>query len=361
MYELEFKKFGDAENGLFGVFVSHSNAPRDSKLLHELDVFAKSQQVHLVYDRMFLKAGDDFRLQIHRYANCNAAIVLLTKNSVESAWVNYEIGMLHSKNIPVFLYDPDGVTEKSCYQYDYQIKQFLPAFTRKEDVIRKIKEISVYRGLYPIGTRNMSVAEFNEHFNSADASNRIEKCMLSVTSNVFDKYKEWFRQCRIGALIIHFGQLDEDDSQCRYGTDGFCTKRNAPCALKQITSVSQCGNGMCTILNNVIYTGSILYAGETDVFDRNSGRVSTAVLKLSIPVHSRYGVKFKLIFDAETEKVKNYVAEALTTIGLNPSVSSTGGANRIYCTIGEDEANGIFVLKSSFNDNFVCPLVCCKT
>lgn len=360
-YELTLKKFSETENNLFGVFVSHSNADEDSDLLRDLNVFAKSESIHLVYDREFLEAGDDFRKEILRYANCYAAIVLLTENSIKSAWVNYEIGILNSRKIPLFIYDPNNILIKPDYQYDHQIKQFLPAFNNKEDLIKKIKELSVFSGLYPVGTKRMSISAFNDYFNSNDKSNKFEKCMLTLKSDVFDEYKEWFDRCRIGALISRFGQLDEYDSYCPTTKDARCPKcNNNPCALQQITSVEQCESGICTILNNIIYTGRIIYKGEKDIFDKDAEVATTAILKLGFPVHSRYGVKMKLIFDAETEKVKNYAIAALTKMQLDPTSSTTGDTSRIYCSIGENKNNGIFVIKKSFNDNFICPLVCFK-
>lgn len=358
-YELTLKKFNETENCLFGVFVSHSNAPADLEILEDLNNYAESKSVHLVYDRKFLEAGDDFRQKILQYANCYAAIVLLTENSIGSAWVNYEIGILNSRKIPLFIYDPNNILIKPDYQYDYQIKQFLPAFNNKEYLIKKIKELSVFSGLYPVGTKKLSIDKFNECFTSSDPLNKIEKCMITMKSTVFDENREWFERCRIGALIVRFGQLDECNSKCSTAQNTHCPACNNRCALLQITSPDQCEDGICTILNNIIYTGRIIYTNEKNIFEKNTTPAATAMLKLGIPVHSHYGVKFKMIFDAENEEVKNHVIDALEEKKmLNPSVSTTGNPNRIYCSIEENSSNGIFVIEKSFNDNFICPLVC---
>ncbi|HEX8704520.1 MAG TPA: toll/interleukin-1 receptor domain-containing protein, partial [Myxococcaceae bacterium] len=105
--------------------ISHStkpDAPRDKEYLDTLAA-ALTPEFDVLLDRTRLKGGEEWPRELDGYmAECHAAVILLSRNALESAWVNKEVAILNWRRSlePGFLLLPvvmEGVSPQEVREH----------------------------------------------------------------------------------------------------------------------------------------------------------------------------------------------------------------------------------------------------
>ncbi len=349
----------DSERKYYGIFVSHSSKDNDEYLYPLIEAMRK-QNLHPLCDRDFLSGGDDYQKIIESYLNCYAGVILITENSLKSDWVNYEIGVFAGHDMPIFLYDPKNILSNKleipevANIYGSHIGRYLPAYNTIDALISALQSVSPYADM---------CLEENSFITKRDffdiVTERVDIVIARIESPVFDKYAEQLGKCRINTLVTNFGMFypDHGDGEHCYAhrfrplEEGLCPVSGKPCALVSREKVTQ-ENKECVCLNYAFRNGKLVRSGESFVTGEQC-EVSTLVFHL--PLNKVYGTEFKFFMDVPDEETGNDLLDMLHGIGIHANMSDNVGSKRLYISLPERRAQGLFRLEHEFNNNFLCP------
>ena len=360
------------ENNLFGIFISHSNNIVDFELVKKLAAKMKKSGLFPLYDKDFLEGGQDYLLRIQNCLKCYAGVVVVSKNSLNSDWVNYECGYMRSLGIPIYLWDPHNtfmLNKKRADRdlFNTHISQYLPAsYDTIGSLIEALKKRSVYSDIFTQECENINTDSFNKMLHD-----NVSTAMLRIASPELIAKKELFRGCKLGTLVVNFGMFYENQgdgihcwaqrrkSNGSYTTegapllnDGICEISKSQCAM--CLDAEQCKNkGDFVILNHVMYNGYYFDRNEAD-FNENI-LLDEGLITFYIPVHKKYGTEFKFIIDAPSYQKHNDLLRLFETLGLNPTASDSLNGWRIYLSLPDMPTEGLFRLTNKYSNNFLCP------
>ena len=360
-FDFTTRRLEEDEKKLYGIFISHSSQDNDSYLFPLRDAM-RERDMHPLCDRDFLSGGDEYQMRIEKTLDCYAAVIIITEASLRSNWVNYEIGFLSGRGIRIYLWDPDGLflpenkgsrPEIDSYRTSH-IGKFLPTYHTMEELLDALSKASPYSEMFTEENMFLTVDEFGER-----VAKRVETIIATIESEIFDTYYSDFKECKFGVLAVHFGMFDEDHGdgehcyakRCAPIEGGLCPLSGKPCALKPELTVGE-DNKECVILNHVLYTGALLRRGDTD---RRGKVVRDGCLVFHLPVHRYYGMKFKFILDVPDNNRYSRLMNILEEAGMNPTCSESKIGGRIYLSLPERRAQGLFRLQNEYSDNFFCP------
>ena len=238
---------------------------------------------------------------------------------------------------------------------DGHFNRFLPAYTHIDELMEAICALSPYADMF---------CEENAFLNRRTFRQRMkdyaETVIVSVESDIFDEYYTEFAQCRIGMLIPNFGMFypDHGDGGHCYARNraaelenGICPQSGIPCALNLPRVVTE-ENKECVLLNYLMYNGRIYRRGD---MDRRGKKIEKGCIVFNMPVHRLYGTEFKIILDVQDNARYELVMNLLEKAGMNPSASWSMLGGRIYLSLPERRAQGLFRLDHQFSNNFLCP------
>ncbi len=357
------------EKQLFGIFISHSSS--DEALVLKLESMMRSPENNLnpICDYKFLKGGDNFQEKIKQCINCYAAVVIISRKSLSSDWVSYECGFFKTLGMPVVLWDPKGILSMKKVDNDLlntHFSQYLPAVATAEEVIEKLKKISVFSELFSNEFAGFNKSSFRQLLND-----KVATVMVNISSPELDNRQELFRECKLSTLVVNFGMFYSGQGDGKHcwatrtwsDTEGFIMEDATPlvdgkCAVSggKCTMCSseelQHDKQECVILNHVMNNGRYFNAMEIyhDGKPLKRGRLS-----FYVPVHKLYGTEFKFIIDAPSNKTYQLLLKLFDDMGLNPSVSGNLNSWRIYLSLPEAPAQGLFRLNHMYSNNFLCP------
>ncbi len=350
-YKVNISSFTPGEELYFGIFVSHSNAD-NTDVLYPLTDDGIAQGIDFIFDRNFLANGDDFKRKILRYINCYAGVSVITSKSINSPWVNYELGMLASMDIPVFIYDPEKLlTETKVLETinDQHIRQFAPTYSDRQELYDDLKKLTIYKDLYTADTTALNPDKFNTIFNE-----KCDKVMIRIECDEFEKYKEYFSQCEYKILLINFGLYDALDRS----DNRFCErcKKAGQCYGEVIKDFND-ENVECCLLNKVLNSGKIFFEGDDNIYEKENqdkAIFTKSTLMLHLPIHKKYGVTFKILIDAPTDEVLNKILSVLEGTDFNPTFSKNENGGRIYLSIVQKKTEGLYRCVGPFCNNYLC-------
>lgn len=359
--EFDVRKFTEKEEKSFGIFISHSNNPYDlEQYLYPLSKQMESEGLRPVYDRLFLNQGDDFKKKIFKYIASYAAVIIITKNSLKSTWVNFELGRFTGQNIPIFLYDPENLLENELSSKISSIsflKQFAPFYHSADELVNSLKELNLYSDIFSYETSLCS----KERFWDA-CEGKIDKVMLKIDLDILEKNKFLFERVRLGVNLSGFGQNDCDiNKTCapKYfkgepqTIDCVCEYCGHQCSLKKLDRVDD-SNIECVHLGKMLYTGKIFFLNDTNPFSDEDPVFHQSCMMVHIPLHKYYGTKFKLFMDAPTEAEAEAIVDAFRGSEFIVNISSRGG-KRVYIGLPDCNEKSLYLIDSMFHDNFLCP------
>jgi hypothetical protein len=297
-------------------------------------------------------------MKIEQTLDCYAAVIIVTEASLSSDWVNYEIGILSGRGIPIYIFDPTGVLERAggkCSAYrDFHVEGFAPTYRTFDELLLALGEASPYSDMFSEENAFLDTATFRKRMNE-----RVETVIATLSSPIFEEHYSMFAECRIGMLIPNFGMFYEDHGdgehcyakRCAPLSDGLCPQSGKPCALASSMKLGN-ENKECVILNHVLYTGILLRRGDVD---RRGKMVKCGSLVFHLPLHRYYGTQFKFIIDVSDNNRYSRLMSILEKAGMNPSASESKIGGRIYLSLPERRAQGLFRLHNEYTDNFFCP------
>lgn len=351
----------EAEKKFYGIFVSHSNHPRDNKeFLEPLLEALRRKNLYPLCDRDILAGGDDFQTRIESYLNCYAGVIIATEYSLKSDWVNYEIGMFAGQGIPVFLWDPLGLLEDRFVIPDVasihgtHLGKYIPALRTMQEVVEVLGEVSPYADMCLEETALLTKSSFLDR-----VMQRVETVIVKVESSVFDEFYDDFSLCKLGILVTNFGMFYEghaDGEHCqakfnRSLEDGACPVSGQACALCSQQRLRE-ENKECVLLNYVLPNGVFVRKGEVD----SSGeRGEVGAMVFHMPLHKLFGTEFKFIMEVPNNTLYQKLTDILEGAGMNPSASASFNGGRIYLSIPSRKNQGFFRLHNEFENNFLCP------
>lgn len=360
----------EQEKRLFGVFLSHSN--KDLERVRALVRYMEDSGLFPIYDKGFLNGGDDYLIRIQDCIKCYAGVVVITKNALESDWVSYECGYFRTLNMPVYLWDPDDLLSLEQEKFDddvlnTHITQYLPTLHSMEELVEKLKENSIYSDIYTHDCREVPREQFHQMLHK-----HVSTVMLRITDKRLAKVSELLRGCKLGTLVVNFGMFYEEQgdgvhcwAQRSKNAAGVYTVDEAPvlaggrcgvsglkCALYSDERV-YADKQDCIILNHIIFNGRYFAAGEKD-YDDNT-HMDKGVLSFYVPVHRLYGTEFKFIIDAPNNEKHHRLLRLFQELGLEPTVSDSLNGWRIYLSLPDAPAEGLFRLTKAYGNNFLCP------
>lgn len=349
----------ESEKKYYGIFVSHASKDNEEYLEPLLDAMRK-EHLYPLCDRDILSGGDDFQKIIESYLDCYAGVVLITENSLKSNWVNYEIGIFAGHNTRVFLYDPKNLLAHHidipgvANIYGSHIGRYLPAHRTIDELIAELKKVSPYADMCLEENSFITKKDFLDR-----VSDHVETTIVRLESPIFERYAAELNSCHINALVTNFGMFypDHGDGEHCYAhrfrplQDGACPLSGKACALVSPMKVTQ-ENKECVVLNYVLQNGKLLRAGECDVRGQ-ACEVSTLVFNL--PLHKIYGTEFKIFLDVPDMQTAEVLLEMFREMDVVANMSDNIGSKRLYVSLPERRAQGLFRLEHEFSNNFLCP------
>lgn len=349
----------NAERKYYGIFISHSSKDNDEYLFPLLEAM-RENNLHPLCDRDILSGGDDYQKIIESYLDCYAGVIIITKDSLKSNWVNYEIGIFSGNNTKVFLYDPQNLLANQieipgvANVYGSHIGRYLPAYKTVDDLIAALRGVSPYADM---------CLEENSFITKKDfldiVIERVDTTIVHIESPAFEKYAEQIEKCRLNTLIVNFGMFypDHGDGEHCYAQrfkpleNGNCPISGKPCALVSRQKVTQ-ENKECVVLNYALHSGKLIRSGERYA---NGELCETSSLVFHLPLNKIYGTEFKFFIDVPDQTVGNELIDMFHSIGIHANMSDNVGSKRLYISLPERRAQGLFRLDHEFNNNFLCP------
>ena len=349
----------DAERKYYGIFISHSNKDNEKYLKPLLEAM-RAQNLHPLCDRDILAGGDDYQRKIESYLDCYAGVILVTEDSLRSNWVNYEMGIFAARGTKVFLYDPENILANRveipgvANIYGTHIGRYMPAYNTLDGLIAALRGVSPYADMCleenSFITKRMFLDLITE---------RVDTVIARIESSAFDRYADLIATCRLNVLVTNFGMFypEHGDGEHCYAqrfrplADGACPISGKPCALVTRGKVDA-ENRECVVLNHVLPNGKLLRAGDTDV----RGIVTeVGSIVFTLPLNMVYGTEFKFFMDVPDEETAEKLLGMFHEIGIHANMSDNVGSKRLYISIPERRAQGLFRLDHEFNNNFLCP------
>lgn len=349
----------EAEKKYYGIFISHSSKDNET-YLEPLLAAMREQNLHPLCDRDILSGGDDFQKTIESYLDCYAGVIIITKDSLKSAWVNYEIGVFAGQGTRVFLYDPQDLLSNQfeipgvANIYGSHIGRYLPAYRTVPELITALRGVSPYADMCLEENAFITKRAFLDR-----VTDHVETVIARLESPAIDRCADLLAQCRISTLVTNFGMFypEHGDGEHCYAQrfrpleGGMCPLSGKACALVSRGAVTE-ENKECVVLNYVLTNGKVLRAGESDV----RGEVcETGALVFHMPLHKIYGTEFKFFLDVPDEPTAEELLDMFHSIGVYANMSDNVGSKRLYVSMPERRAQGLFRLDHEFNNNFLCP------
>ena len=349
----------DEERKYYGIFISHASKDNETYLFPLLQAM-RENNLHPLCDRDILSGGDDFQKKIESYLDCYAGVIVITENSLKSNWVNYEIGIFAGNNTQVFLYDPEDLLTNQfeipgvANVYGSHIGRYLPAYKTVEELIAALRNVSPYADM---------CLEENSFITKRDfldiVIDRVETTIARIESPVFDRYAEQLAKCRLNTLVTNFGMFypEHGDGEHCYANrfkpleNGNCPVSNQPCALVSRQKVTE-ENKECVVLNYVLRNGKHIKAGERYA---NGETCEVGSLVFHLPLNKVYGTEFKFFIDVPDQLIGDELLEMFHSVGIHANMSDNIGSKRLYVSLPERRAQGLFRLDHEFNNNFLCP------
>ena len=349
----------ETEKKYYGIFISHSSKDTNTHLEALLNAM-RAQNLYPLCDRDILSGGDDFQKTIESYLDCYAGVIIITEDSLKSDWVNDEIGIFAGQNTRVFLYDPEGLLTDR-YEipgvaniYGSHIGRYLPAYQNMDMLLAALHSVSPYADMCLEENAFITKRDFLDRM-----SEHVETVIARVESPLFDRYADLLAKCRINTLVTNFGMFypEHGDGEHCYAQrfrpleNNLCPLSQKPCALVSRGRVTE-ENKECVVLNYVLQNGKILRTGERDV---RGEPCETGTLLFHMPLHKIYGTEFKFFLDVPDEETGNELIEMFLSTGIHANMSDNVGSKRLYISMPERRAQGLFRLDHEFNNNFLCP------
>ncbi len=363
-FDFSTRQLEESEKKYYGIFISHANKTDNDKLyLNQLSSAMMQKGMYTLYDKSFLLGGDDFQKKIESNLDCYAAVVIITESALRSNWVNFEMGFLSGRGIPIYLWDPEALLTSTPENngIDFRefsnahLNQFLPAYTSMEALLEVLVDLSPYSEMF---------CEENAFLDRTTFRNRVkehvETVIATLESDIFHEYYSDFAECKIGTLIPNFGMFYPDHGdgvncyakkRCIPLEGGVCPQNGMECALSMPRTLGE-DNKECVLLNHVMYNGKVYKRGDTDLRGK---QIEKGCIIFNIPVHRLYGTEFKFIIDVKDNSRYTPLLNILEKAGMNPSSSETMFGGRIYLSLPERRTQGLFRLNHQFTNNFLCP------
>jgi hypothetical protein len=347
----------EGEKKYYGIFISHSSADND-KYLFPLRERMIERGLYPLCDRDFLSGGDRFQMKIEQTLDCYAAVIIVTEASLSSDWVNYEIGILSGRGIPIYIFDPTGVLERAggkCGAYrDFHVEGFAPTYRTFDELLLALGEASPYSDMFSEENAFLDTATFRKRMNE-----RVETVIATLSSPIFEEHYSMFAECRVGMLIPNFGMFYDghaDGERCfaQRGAPlegGVCPHSGLHCALHPSRVLDE-ENKECVLLNHTLYNGKLLRCGE---LDRRGIPMPKTSLVFHLPLHRYYGTEFKFIIDVPDNRHYDTIMSLLESAGMNPSGPASMVGGRIYISLPSRKPQGLFRLVHEFKNNYLCP------
>ncbi len=347
------------ERKYYGIFISHSSKDNE-KYLFPLMEAMRENNLHPLCDRDILSGGDDYQKIIESYLDCYAGVILITKDSLKSNWVNYEIGIFAGNNTRVFLYDPEDLLADQieipgvANVYGSHIGRYLPSYKTMDELIAALRGVSPYADM---------CLEENSFITKQDfldlVIERVDTAIVLVESPVFGEHADAIAKCRLNTLIVNFGMFypDHGDGEHCYAQrfkpleNGNCPISGKPCALVTRGKVTA-ENKECVVLNYALHGGKLILSGERHA---NGEICETSTLSFTLPLNKIYGTEFKFFIDVPDQTVGDELLDMFHSIGIYANMSDNVGSKRLYISLPERRAQGLFRLDHEFNNNFLCP------
>ena len=348
----------EEEKLLFGIFISHSNREKDLSYLDELAEKMRNAGMNPIYDRGFLLGGDLFQDRIRQCLNCYAAVVIISENSLNSDWVNYEVGYFSGLGMPVVLWDPENILSLERGDSELlnsHISQYLPGYPTADKVVEVLDSLSIYSDMFKDECLSLTKNAFRSIVND-----RIQTVMIKLESDIFDTEAMAFKNCKIGSLVVNFGMFHPDNGDGKHCyaernfpelVNGICPNSGRECALYDAKSLGEY-NIECVVLNYLFYNGRYYAKGEKDA---QGNVLDRGCIMFYLPVHKFFGSEFKFIVDAPSNAQHYKLMSIFDAAGMNPTVSDSLNGRRIYLSLPERPRQGFFRLNHEFNNNFLCP------
>ena len=379
------------EERLFGIFVSHASA--DDERVDELCKKAEGTHIHFLHDGNFIHNGQDFNQQIHTYIKCYGCVLIVSKASLQSDWVQYECGYFSHSGQKVVLWDPDGLLDMNPARKEegakketgeekadiaatallnFHLTQYLPVCRTAEEVMAELQHLSIYADLYTDACRDYSIEEFQK-----DLRQNVTTTMVHISSPLLSGKKELFKECKLSTLVVNFGMYYKDqgdgihcwaerkmeknklhetfmvNEECLL-PDGKCKHSGGRCTLYSEGGIDT-NMKQCVILNHVIQSGRYIDKGQLDYSTDEVKLIEQGMLAFYVPVHRKYGTEFKFIVDAPNQAKHAELLHLFEKMDLDPTVSDSLNGWRIYLSIPDKPYQGFFRLEHLFHNKFLCP------
>ena len=360
-FDFYTRKISEEEKKYYGIFISHSSRDNE-KYLYPLRDMMIQRGLYPFCDRDFLYGGDEYQTEIEKALDCYAAVIVLTESSLNSDWVNYEIGFLSGRNKPIFIYDPEKIfspesrKNNNVYDaiYNTHFKKIGALYFDIDTLLEALSTTTPYSNMFSEETDFLGACEFYDRIGE-----RVESVIAVIETEIFDKYYSDFGACKFGILLTNFGMFYKghgDGEHCYVNhsapiDNATCPHSAQRCALCADDAINET-NKECVLLNHVMYTGTLR---RHDSINREGKRVECGCIEFSVPVHKLFGTEFKFIIDVEDNSSYNRIMHLLDEAGMNPSFSESNIGGRIYLSLPDRRSQGLFRLDHEFSNNFLCP------
>ena len=250
-FNFKTRPLEEDERKFYGIFISHKSDDNEAYLF-PLQRAMLDRGLYPLCDRDILRGGDDYQNKIESALNCYAAVIIVTRASLKSDWVNYEIGYLSGLNIPIYLFDPELVLTPKVEGGNIQLNPFtrahlnpyLPAYNSMDELVGVLSSLSPYSDMFCEENSFLDRDEFTERMHK-----HVETIIAALESELIDEYYDNFADCKIGTLIPNFGMFypEHGDGAHCYAkpqamplSNGACPQNGHRCALASPGTLGEC-------------------------------------------------------------------------------------------------------------------------
>lgn len=324
-----------------GVFISHSSKDESFERITNL---LTENNIEYLSDKLIKPGNDNYIKYIKSLLkNASGGVALVSKESMESPWVVYELGMLEGMGKQIVLYCDNNIDESKKY-IPNNLKKY-PLITDNETLIKHISNYTVFENLFEYETATVSLEDFKR-----GTINNVNNIILSydISSNLQKLNVEMLEFGYIIVRLAKYGYVNDNLDNCLASGE---IREDGKCFYYKDNSIN------CSFLEEIHSKDS----PETIILNKTlyHSRVNQGLLDLAIPFHRKYGVTFKCFIDVKDISIKHTVVNELRKLGMK-DVSFSGAAleNRIYYLLPEKKEIGLFNLishGSGIVNNYICP------
>jgi len=304
-----------------------------------------------------VQSGDEyFSIIDTMIEKSDVGILILTGESMNSAPVMREVGLLigHKKQIILYIPEPSSID-----------KTDIPAMLNKcvqcfdeESLFREVSNHSRFNDIFVHKTEEISLERFREAF-----SKNTDICKLQLKIPLMEplddiRFSRFKDSIRFGCILVLMAKNSgprEYIDMCPVKKEERGGLRRDQCTVEQTRLCAIFADPQCEDNPETVLLNKLIDCSHSDYDD------FYFIVEYVLPVHKEFGLTFKCFVDVSEHSLVDRVEQLLKT-KLDPSKVSRSGSfesSRIYLLLDDNPEHHLLNIRipetDSIRNNYICP------